>query len=194
MNGPFTSYPAISCLYHGFNLPQISNDARLKGSLSNEIIPIYSIKNYKPVNFEKVRFLVNNFLKEIEAKYSEKLSNVNIFELLNYFIKSASGLMIHNPDNITVTITSSKSIFYKCNIDAYNVYLELFFDELTGKYAETAINVYKDKEIQLAISSPSINNIFNELEEILSFPGSYYSEIVEEQYELSGTPYTFSHL
>lgn len=194
MSNLFISYSPANCPLHGINIAKISQDDGLKVSLSSEIIPIFSIKNYKPVNLSKIRALVNSFLYEIETKYDKLLLNVNPIELMHYFSKASAGLMIFDPNEVNVRLTASKSIFFKSSIGVYNVYLEVFFDETNGKYTESAVNVYKDKALHLASSSQSIQKILDELDEVLSFPGSYYSNIIEEQYELSGTPNTYSYI
>lgn len=150
----------------GQKMEYVMADDKLKNNLWKKIAPVNTLLNKHKVNFEQVKSLVLDFFSELLQK-NQRFSNVNPAELVAYFIKGSKNLLEYNPEKISVELTSARSIYFFAKVGSNNVYYEMFFDDATGKFATTAVNIYENKSQKLAISG-SLKKVADELEEHLT--------------------------
>lgn len=161
----------------------VSNENFKKGFWVN-IAPINSVGKIGKINFEQIKVFVVEFFAQLEKK-QEHFQNVSMSTLLRYFIQGSSELLTFSPTKISVELTSSKSIFLFGEKGDENIYLEIFFDESSGKFSEAVVNVYENKIQQLAVNG-SISTVIKELEEHFKPISVNYYNYLEASYAISG--------
>lgn len=176
-------------IIHGQKIEFVIQDETYKSNFWRKVAPVNTIINNHKIDFYQVKELVSEFFLELNDK-NHIFSNVSPLELLNYFIKGSKKLLSFNPSKISVELTSAKSIFFFATISSNNIYFELFFDEMTGKYVTTSVNIYENKSQILAISG-SFEKVSSEIEEhITNNQSDIYSNFFLVSNEVSGSTLT----
>jgi len=170
----------------GHKMEYIRLDDELKNNLWKKIAPISSMFNEHNINFEQVKALVKEFFTELLQK-NQKLVNVSKSELLAYFILGAKKLLDFKPEHISVELTTAKSIYFFAKVGRNNIYYEIFFDEDSGRFATTSVNIYENKVQKLAISG-SYQIVSYEMDENLANNGAdNYLTYIFVSKEVSGS-------
>ncbi len=145
-------------------MENFAENSPLKKRVFSDIAPIYEMQKSRKVDLKQVLNLSNQFFQELVTKKAI-VNIIPIKALLQYFIISARELLKHSPSYISVEITSAKSLYLFAKVGSHNIYLESFFDEQTGKYIETVVNVFENKNHKLA-NNGNIADMVKEMGEI----------------------------
>lgn len=159
----------------------LSNE-NFKANLWKEITPI-SMGKSGVVNFKQIKDYTNQFFEELNTK-SHHLTNIKTFSLISNFIQASAEVLKYNPEVSSVEITSAKSIFIFTNREGIKVFLELFFDSETRNFSEAVINIYRNKEQELAVNG-TLNFVIQKLD-------NYFNPAIINLYNTTETPYAIS--
>ena len=166
------------------SIEQIVRNEAIKMEIYNRIAPVNSIHNFQKFDFKSVFTFVNRFCNELLDK-QDVFMEIIPFDIIKNFTIASGELFALSPDSLSVQLTNSKSIFLVCTKDNLKIYLELFFDENTGKFSEAVLNIYENKAQQLAISGtlPEL------LDEICNYyqPSHAYLTYIQPAYAISGS-------
>jgi hypothetical protein len=80
------------------------------------------------------------------------------------FKTTLDQLLQLKPEHLSFDLTDDLSIFFKAITKEYNLYLELFFEEL-DQTVESVVNIYRDGKVVLAYGG-SIESTFNKIHEL----------------------------
>ncbi len=160
----------------------IQNES-FKDNFWTNLAPINSIERHRKIDFAQIKLFVKEFLSQLLRK-KEHFQNVSIQSLLILFIQGSNRLLEFHPNKISVELTSSKSIFLFAQKGEVNIYLEIFFDDITGKFSESVVNIYKNKVQQLAING-SLSEVIKEIDIYLMPISSNYSSYFKTPYAVS---------
>jgi hypothetical protein len=85
--------------------------------------------------FDSLYSLKSNFLKGID------------YETIEFCVLAIiSNIVECDPHGVSIEITEDKSILFTAKCTDFNLYIDLFFENEIDDYAETVINIYKDKK------------------------------------------------
>jgi hypothetical protein len=124
-----------------FSYIRIDNNTpdKLAKRLQADVTPI-RITNDFGFGFALPTQVSQQFARLLFEKELGHLKRLNIVQL---FVQSVSQLLLIDPDNLSVEITSVPSLFLFASTKDFTIYLESFFDENTGKHEESVLNVFE---------------------------------------------------
>ena len=158
-------------------------DKKFTSRFWTNLVPVESIHNECKPSIRLIKNLAAELFEEIRQKSANPL-RVKPSELFNSFVRIAYELLKYNPTSISVEITSVNSVFIFCIIDNKNFYLELFFDDSSGKLSEAVINIYIDKIQEFALNGDLAETI-QELDEYLNQGRESFLEYISDTADLS---------
>lgn len=173
-----TPYPALN----EKRIEYVLADENYKLSLWKDLAPISKGKN-GVVNFQKIKDFTKQFFDELTRK-KHLLEKIKTLSLLTNFVQASAEVLKYNPDIASVEFTTAKSLFVYTSKGTSKVYLELFFDEETGKFAEAVLNIYQSRTQELAING-TLNFVIQKLD-------GYFSPASINLYMPTETPYAIS--
>lgn len=173
-----TPYPALN----EKRIEYVLADEHYKASLWKDLAPISKGKT-GVVNFQQIKDFTKQFFDELTKK-KHLLSEIKTFSLLTNYVQASTELLKYNPEVVSVEFTTAKSLFLYSSKGHSKVYLEIFFDKETGKFSEAILNIYQDKEQELAING-ALNFVIQKLD-------GYFLPSSINLYKPTETPYAIS--
>lgn len=181
---PILAPPSFnSSIFEGKKIEYVVSDEKFRNNFWVNVAPINSVSKVNKINFTQIKSYVQEFFTQLESKQVH-FQNVSVASLLRHFIQASSEILAFAPNKIAVELTSSKSIFI-CGVKGEtNIYLEIFFDENSGKFSEAVVNVYENKIQKLAVNG-SIPKVVTEIDEYFKPVSINYFNYLEESYAIS---------
>ncbi len=171
----------------GNKVELVIDDHKAKDNLWKNIVPVNSILNKNKIDFAQTKELVIQFLNQYTIKKKDVFARVNTVQMLTCFVVGSKKLLEYSPTRISVELTSGLSISFFAVVNSKNIYYEIFFDEQTGNFATSAVNIYENKQQKLA-SVGSFPKVFAEMDEhVIDISNSYINYIFVGN-EVSGSP------
>jgi hypothetical protein len=174
-----------SSIYEGKKIEYIVSDEKFRNNFWVNIAPINSVSKVNKINFTQIKSYVKEFFSQLECK-RDHFQNISVSSLLRHFIQASGEILAFAPNKIAVELTSSKSIFIFGVKEGTNIYLEMFFDETSGKFSEAVVNIYENKAQKLAVNG-SISKVISEIDEHFKPVSINYFNYLEESYAVSGS-------
>jgi len=182
---PAITVPEISPHFQGDRIEQVVDQPRFQNRVRNKVIPFYLITKTSRVNVAKADALIQEFIEEIKQK-SARFLHIESWYFVQHFITAAEKIFECQPDSISVELTSAQSIFLFSQIGVRKVYLEIFFDEHSGRFSKAVLNIFAHKQQQLSLSG-NLSYVLRELNYYFNPAVSFAEDSPYTAYELSGS-------
>lgn len=182
---PVITVPEISPHFQGDRIEQVVDQPCFQSRVRNKVIPFYLVKKTARVDLVKADALVREFIEEIKQK-SARFAHIDSKYFIQHFIESAGKIFEHQPDSISVELTSAQSIFLFSQIGVNKVYLEIFFDTHTGRFSKAVLNIFVHKQQQRALSG-QLADVLRELNYYFNPAAPLAEDFPYTAYELSGS-------
>lgn len=159
-------------------------DEQFKSSLWKDLTPMTKLTAGR-INIQQIKDFTKLFFDELTQK-KHLLSGIKTLSILKIFIQASAELLKYNPEVVSVEFTSVKSLFLFTSKCESKVYLEIFFNEESGKFSEAVLNIYQDREQELAING-TLNFVIQKLDGYFNPNSINLYMPTERPYAISGS-------